>query len=668
MPGIAEYWPPGNMKNYLLLFFAALVTSCSSPIEKQIETSFLLAGDNRPELEKVLAHYRNDPADSLKYRAAQFLIVGMQTKYSQRGPALDEFHRFLDSVYQFQMDKDLGYFSNSYVPELYENFRKTAKHQSAPLELCPDLRYITAEYLIGNIELAFEAWRKPWAGHVSFEDFCEFILPYRIGNEILENWRPLYIERFGKMLDDSMPGTAKEAGRLIINHFMRENPIHVPSYTIRQADIRPGTLLNLKFGMCEDYIHMCIFTMRALGIPAVLEYIPSFERDGEIHSLGAILDSDGRILDFAIDDQMPGQHLLKSGNHPKIYRKTYVIQDTSLAMICGGEEIPKLFMNPCMIDVTGNYPQALDLANAEFDIPKGPDANKFVYLCVFNDKGWRPVAWSGIKGQKARFENFSREFIYQLAFYESSQFKPSGFPFEVDSTGKIQYIIPDTTRRHTMYLDRKFRHSHRLVLVPESMIGGRIEAADNSSFTNARTLYTIDSTIDFKYRTVEVDMDKPYQYYRYISSGTSRGSMAEMEFYDKQTNKMLKGEIFGSKTVNTIHPDSKPGNVFDGDPLTFYMAGEFNSQAGLKLDKPHAISKVRFIIRNDDNGIRKGNSYELFYAGERGWESVGAKQAIEDDLICFENAPSGALYWLRNYTRGKEERIFLYEGGKQIWK
>ena len=38
--------------------------------------------------------------------------------------------------------------------------------------------------LVSNIEWAFKVWREqPWGKNVSFEQFCEYILPYRIGNE-----------------------------------------------------------------------------------------------------------------------------------------------------------------------------------------------------------------------------------------------------------------------------------------------------------------------------------------------------------------------------------------------------------------------------------------------------------------------------------------------------
>lgn len=61
----------------------SLFYSCSQ--EKKKETAIVLpleaalsqAGENRVELEKVLHRYQSNPSDSLKYRAACFLIENM---------------------------------------------------------------------------------------------------------------------------------------------------------------------------------------------------------------------------------------------------------------------------------------------------------------------------------------------------------------------------------------------------------------------------------------------------------------------------------------------------------------------------------------------------------------------------------------------------------------
>ena len=59
---------------FILYFFCC---SCTAP--SRLETALRQSGANRSELEKVLAHYEGD---SLKYRAACFLIEHMPGKYS----------------------------------------------------------------------------------------------------------------------------------------------------------------------------------------------------------------------------------------------------------------------------------------------------------------------------------------------------------------------------------------------------------------------------------------------------------------------------------------------------------------------------------------------------------------------------------------------------------
>jgi hypothetical protein len=36
-------------------------------------------------------------------------------------------------------------------------------------------------------------------------------------------------------------------------------------------------------------------------------------------------------------------------------------------------------------------------------------------------------------------------------------------------------------------------------------------------------------------------------------------------------------------------------------------------------------------------------------------------------VLYYDDAPTNALFRLRNHSKGKEERIFTYEDGKQVW-
>ena len=58
-------------------------------------------------------------------------------------------------------------------------------------------------------------------------------------------------------------------------------------------------------------------------------------------------------------------------------------------------------------------------------------------------------------------------------------------------------------------------------------------------------------------------------------------------------------------------------------------------------------------------------SYELFYWGGGKWNSVGRQMAVSDSIVY--SGFQGALFYLKNHTAGKDERIFEYKDGKQIF-
>lgn len=89
----------------------------------------------------------------------------------------------------------------------------------------------------------------------------------------------------------------------------------------------------------------------------------------------------------------------------------------------------------------------------------------------------------------------------------------------------------------------------------------------------------------------------------------------------------------------------------------------------MDMGRPLSVSSIRIVPRSDDNDIRPGDTYELFYWGEGNkWESCGIRKA-ESNVLSFDGVSKGALMWLRNYTRGMDERPFLIDGdgGVEWW-
>ncbi|WP_235827479.1 hypothetical protein [Bacteroides caecimuris] len=78
----------------------SLFYSCSQEKKEEIAVVLRLdaalsqAGENRVELEKALHRYQSNPSDSLKYRAACFLIENMPSYTYYKGELLEQYLTF----------------------------------------------------------------------------------------------------------------------------------------------------------------------------------------------------------------------------------------------------------------------------------------------------------------------------------------------------------------------------------------------------------------------------------------------------------------------------------------------------------------------------------------------------------------------------------------------
>lgn len=155
--------------------------------DRRMEQVLELSGDNRAELQKVLDHYKGD---SLKYEAACFLIENMPGAFgadpavvSTCAPFCEQYDSLLQ-VHGYDSLLRAGSYSRfrewgDAVDSLWQNFEgRHAVVRYGTRRM--DLLTVSADHLIAEIDLAFEAWRENvYTRDCSFDDFCEYILPYR---------------------------------------------------------------------------------------------------------------------------------------------------------------------------------------------------------------------------------------------------------------------------------------------------------------------------------------------------------------------------------------------------------------------------------------------------------------------------------------------------------
>lgn len=619
--------------------------------KSRYDQALLMAGDNQKELEKVVSFYEKEP---LKKKAAIFLIENMPFYYAYTGISLTEYYMHLDSLLLLQ-DID-----HPTVKAFYDSIFKINKLDN--LEKKYDLQHVSADYLINNIEKAFSAWQSPWAKELNFDEFCEYILPYRIGNEIIENWRDDYSAYYRPLIAEIDIDEDSSAFR-VLEKISQLYIAHRYNYPVQMPDVKPSTLKHLKIAPCRDYANCLIYIGRALGIPITFDFTPQWANRSMGHEWNALLYK-GKSFSYILGEgDSPGDHIKNfTTKLAKVYRKTYSPQKNSLVYLYPKEEIPLLFRTPLIKDVTKEYLKTIDLEI--IDLFQHSFKSKIGFLAVFDNQSWVPISWGEKRGKKLRFKDIGCNVVYLPVYYNQGICHPAQYPVWVNKTGNCTVLKPDTNRLRNVVLTRKYPDFNAKGWA-ENMRGGYFEFSKHPDFDIVDKRIMID-TVKMNFQSLPVNTTS--RFIRYIPPENTAGNIAELEIYSDK-NQRLTGKPIGTYLPQWEDQRFIKEKAFDGDVLTYAACekDQPNPWLGVDLGKTEKIGRITFLPRTDDNFIKDGEIYELYY-WNKNWVSLGRKTGSRaTQQINYSNVPSNCLLLLKNHTRGKEERIFTYENGKQIW-
>ena len=421
----------------LVMFLPGLLRATTVRLSYSPDVAAALdsAGSNRVELEKVLSHY-SSAKDSLKLQASFFLIGNM------------EGHSYVTYALQDTIGKEVSFNVLDYQD--YNTLRAewdTLEQLHGSLdfekkEIAYDLNTVTADFLIKQIDYSFKAWReKPWASKLSFEQFCEYVLPYRGSNEPLENWREFFWEKY-KDIEKKMtdPSDAIQATKLI-NDDVKSWFAFDPRYYYHPTDQGLSEMLKNHLGRCEDMTNVTIYAMRANGLAVTSDYTPFWANAGNNHAWNAIVTPDGKVIPFMGAEANPGEYHLWN-KLAKVYRKTFDKQKENLAFQEKKQkEVPGWLAGKSYKDVTKDYEEVCDVTvSFKKEIPDSVD---IAYLCVFNDGEWQPIHWGRIENKISVFTDMGKEIAYLPALYLNSKVVPYSEPFILRSDCSIREIQGD---------------------------------------------------------------------------------------------------------------------------------------------------------------------------------------------------------------------------------
>lgn len=458
-----------------------------------------------PKYNYIIEHYSASETDSLKLKATTFLLANMKEFVSSKTNNSKFYNDFAlkvgvlsDSIASLEATNKTYNLKNSHydkIKSIWESLEKTQGDSKSRVDKQLDIESVSSEMLIKNIDLAFEVWKEPWAKGLSFENFCEYILPYRGFGEPVDEWRKQYYEK-NIWIKDSMKGSKDRIKACnLINDELKSwfigNRFFMHNYPGGQG---AKTLLESKVGKCVDQVNLSIYSMRSIGLPVTMDYTPLYGNFKTGHTWNTLLLENGTNINFqgATKASFGAQQFFPY-KLSKVYRKTFAENKENLVeKIKNYKDIPPVLRSKHFIDVSDEYAHIFTSKDIGISINTVNNKNeKYAYLCTFNNSTWEAIDWSEIKKGRVNFKNMGVGIVYLLAYYNNEKYIPTNNPFILKENGQIQYLIPDDDDTEDIILKRKFPLSKRMKNMLRRLKKGRFQGANKSDFTDAEDLYRI---------------------------------------------------------------------------------------------------------------------------------------------------------------------------------
>ncbi|MDP8202523.1 MAG: transglutaminase-like domain-containing protein [Candidatus Tenebribacter burtonii] len=155
----------------------------------------------------------------------------------------------------------------------------TLRYLNFLLENCSnnDLSVLTEDYLMTNIEFAIKAKEFKYANYP--EDIFEhFVLPHRVSQEPLEDWREIFYTELKPLVEDVED---IEEAAILVNLWALEQ------MTFKQTsgrDQAPLTTIKRGIGRCEEMMIIYIAAARSVGIPTRPASVPFWNFTNNNHA------------------------------------------------------------------------------------------------------------------------------------------------------------------------------------------------------------------------------------------------------------------------------------------------------------------------------------------------------------------------------------------------
>lgn len=211
-------------------------------------------------------------------------------------------------------------------------------------------------------------------------------------------------------------------------------------------------------GSCNDLANLAILTCRSVGLAVTFDFTPFYGASSNKHFWNTIITEKGEHIPFnGISSDgpqgLPYNYIPTEKRLAKVYRKTYSIQQNSLANIEVSSNIPDGFLKEKnVLDVTQEY-----VTTGKISISVSATNTATIgYLNVFNPGSWRTIDWAKKTANNIAFTNLGVNIVYLPGFYQPTTKKMTyeAYPILLDSDKNQKLLKPNYDRTFSFDISR----------------------------------------------------------------------------------------------------------------------------------------------------------------------------------------------------------------------
>lgn len=643
---------------------------------------------------KLLEKYRKE--DREKYEAACFLLSNMARHYhgyvvesvdTTMLRCLSEADAQYYALVAMRNDTALfnPHFNDRILAPADQQYRKATEGRKfqAPRvrwEEESDLAFISPEFLEEHIDHAFSVRRRsPFARRLSFDDFKNYVLPYRAMENTAAEAAPVYAQRYEKYLHVD---TTQQIHRVVWRYNLTAKRLRYwgGNYPF-VAPCGSSEMGFLSNSSCASHVDRAVLALRACGIPAAVEYNIAYKIWEGRHYHVSVPTERGWET-FNPEESMPEFRQQGFRAALNVYRLSFAEQaDAPFALRERYESIPEGLSSPFLQDVTKEVASVVSLR-----LPfEGQTSHRLAYLATFrtSDYGVLPVTWGEIDKDKreVNFRNVVPDHLYfPVVLDDEGEMHNFAAPFYVKSEkNKEGYSIhsfsPTAAQKVVGQLKRTAPRSVEERKAARYAVGTYVIASDDEHFKVADTLGIIHEEPLPRWQDLPLSTQRPYRYYRVC------GAKAHPNVY-------LSEFAFLSDCDTTEYTTYAPYNEllspqenarwrqlwdapvkdctwkaeYDGSPET---APDRWPDVTLRLPAAKRVNRLRYMGKYERRRVEVGDGYVLFAWDDGYWKREKELFAAEETLRC-EDLQVGKLYWLKP-KEGKQasQPFFVDQRGEQ---